>query len=167
MPRRALLLAIADYDPLPVLEYVANDVSRLRAALTRAGFNPKHIEPVGGGSSSEVRARELTTARLRSAIADFLDSADPDDEMLVFFSGHGIELDGRRVLLPQDFTPKHPGGADDVVTDSWISMYARGCKARSVIVLIDTCREGARYTLCSEQIGRIGERCTATKRIYR
>jgi hypothetical protein len=146
MPRRALLLAIADYDPLPALDYVANDIARLKAALTRAGFDPKHIEAVGGGSG-EVRARELTTARLRAAIVDFLDSADPDDEILVFFSGHGIELDGRRMLLPQDFTPKHPGSADDVVTDSWISGYARGCKARSVIVLIDTCREGARYAL--------------------
>jgi hypothetical protein len=131
MPRRALLLAIADYDPLPALDYVANDIARLKAALTRAGVDPKHIVALGGGSG-EVRARELTTARLRAAIVDFLDSADPDDEMLVFFSGHGIELDGRRVLLPQDFTPKHPGGADDVVTDSWISMYTRGCKARSV-----------------------------------
>jgi Caspase domain len=153
MPRRALLLAIADYDPLPALNYVANDIARLKAALTRAGFDPKHIEAVGGGSG-EMRARELTTARLRAAIVDFLDSADPDDEMLVFFSGHGIELDGRRVLLPQDFTPKHPGSADDVVTDSWISGYARGCKARSVIVLIDACREGARYALAPSKSAR-------------
>jgi len=78
MPRRALLLAIADYDPLPALDYVANDISRLKAALTRAGFDPKHIEAVGGGSG-EVRTRELTTARLRAAIVDFLDGADPDD----------------------------------------------------------------------------------------
>ena len=146
MPRRALLLAIANYDPLPTLEYVSNDIPRLKAALTRAGFDPKRIEAVGAGSG-EVRVRELTTARLRAAIVDFLDDADPADEMLVFFSGHGVELDGRRLLLPQDFTPRHPGSADDVVSDSWISGYARGCKARSVIVIIDACREGARYAL--------------------
>ena len=146
MPRRALLLAIADYDPLPALDYVSNDIPRLKAALTRAGFEPKRIEAVGAGSG-ETRVRELTTARLRAAIVDFLDSADPADEMLIFFSGHGIELDGRRLLLPQDFTPRHSGSADDVVSDSWISGYARGCKARSVIVLIDACREGARYAL--------------------
>jgi len=146
MPRRALLLAIADYDPLPALDYVANDIPHLKAALTRAGFDPDHIAAVGAGSG-EVRVRELTTARLRGTIADFLDSAIPDDEMLIFFSGHGIELNGRRMLLPQDFTPRHSGSADDVVSDSWISAYARGCKARSVIVLIDACREGARYAL--------------------
>jgi hypothetical protein len=44
MPRRALLLAIADYDPLPALDYVANDVPRLKSALTRGGFDPKRIE---------------------------------------------------------------------------------------------------------------------------
>jgi hypothetical protein len=145
MPRRALLLAIADYDPLPALDYVANDVPRLKSALTRGGFDPKRIEAVVAGSG-EVRVRELTTARLRAAIADFIDGADPDDEMLIFFSGHGIELDGRRVLLPQDFTPRHPESADELVTDSWISGYARGCKARSVVVLLDACREGALCT---------------------
>jgi hypothetical protein len=146
MARRALLLAIADYHPLPTLDYVANDIARLKAALTRAGFDPGHIEAAGAGSG-EARARELTTARLRAAIGDFLDNADPRDEMLVFFSGHGIELDGRRVLLPQDFTPTHRGNGDDLVTDSWISKYARGCKADSVVVLIDACREGAHYAL--------------------
>lgn len=156
MPRRALLLAIADYDPLPALDYVANDIARLKAALTRAGFHLKHIGAAGAGSG-EARARELTTARLRAAIGDFLDSADPHDEMLVFFSGHGIELDGCRVLLPQDFTPRRHEGGEDVVTDSWISRYARGCRARSVVVLIDACREGARYELAPNKSARSAE----------
>jgi hypothetical protein len=153
MSRRALLLAIADYDPLRALDYVANDIPRLKAALTRAGFDSTHIEAAGAGAG-ETRPRELTTARLRAAIGDFLDSANDDDQMLVFFSGHGIELAGRRVLLPQDFTPKRPGPVDEMVTDSWISEYARGCKARSVVVLIDACREGARIELAPDKSTR-------------
>jgi Caspase domain len=150
MSRRALLLAIADYDPLPPLDYVANDISRLKMALTRAGFEPTQIEAAGAGAG-ETRPRELTTARLRAAVGDFLDNANDNDHMLVFFSGHGIELAGRRVLLPQDFTPKRPEPVDEMVTDSWISEYARGCKARSVVVLIDTCREGARIELAPDK----------------
>src|SRR5690348_9674499 len=126
MSRRALLLAIADYDPLPTLGYVANDISRLRAALARAGFDPKHIQAAGAGAGNGP-SRELTTARLRDYICDFLEGAGKDDDMLVFFSGHGVEIDGRRVLLPQDFTPKRPSRAEDLVTDSWLSAYARGC----------------------------------------
>ncbi len=156
MSRRALLLAIADYDPLPALDYVANDIAHMKAALARAGFEPKDIEVAGAGVG-EVRARELTSTRLRGAICDFLDSADRRDEMLIFFSGHGIELDGRRVLLPQDFTPRRPEHANEMVTDSWISMYARGCKARSVVVLIDACREGVRYTLAPSKSAQLSE----------
>ncbi len=146
MSRRALLLAIADYDPLQPLGYVSNDVPRLGAALARAGFEPKNIIAAGAGAG-ETRVRELTTTRLREAIGDFLDSADTQDDMLLFFSGHGIEIEGRRVFLPQDFTPRRPGSATDLVSDSWISVYARACKARSVVVLVDACREGARYAL--------------------
>jgi hypothetical protein len=156
MPRRALLLAVADYDPLPALNYVANDIPRLRAALTRAGFDPKHIEAAGAGAG-EARARELTTTRLRGAICDFLDDADRDDDMLVFFSGHGIELNGRRALLPQDFMPRRADHATDMVTDSWISAYARGSRARSVVVLIDACREGARCALAPGKSARLDE----------
>jgi hypothetical protein len=146
MSRRALLLAIADYDALPALGYVANDISLLKATLTRAGFDPKYIEGIGAGAG-EARSRELTTTRLRGAICDFLDNADQHDDMLIFFSGHGIELDGRRVLLPQDFSPKRPEHAIGMATDSWISAYSRGSKARSVVVLIDACREGTHCAL--------------------
>jgi len=38
-----------------------------------------------------------------------------------------------------------------MVTDSWISRYARGCKARSVIVLIDACREGVHIALAPDK----------------
>lgn len=167
MPRRALLLAIADYDPLPALDYVGNDVPRLKAALTRAGFHPDYIDAAGDGSG-EARQRELTTSRLRAAIGDFLDSADQHDEMLLFFSGHGIELEGRRILLPQDFTPRRQENASDVVTDSWISGYVRGSKARSVTVIIDTCRQGARCELTEiDASRRAGRGRTAQKPLRR
>ena len=146
MSRRALLLAIADYDPLPALGYVANDIPRLSAALARAGFNPKDIE-TAGAIAGGTQGRELTTTRLRNAICDFLESANGADELLIFFSGHGIELDGRRLALPQDYNPKRPARADDLVSDGWISQQARLCKAKSVIVLVDACRDGAHFEL--------------------
>jgi hypothetical protein len=75
MTRRALLLAIADYDPLQSLSYVNNDIPRLTAALIRAGIHPDHITAAGAGAR-ETRARELTSTRLRDAIGDFLDRAE-------------------------------------------------------------------------------------------
>jgi hypothetical protein len=58
------------------------------------------------------------------------------------------------MLLPQDFDPSHSGSADDMISDSWISGYARGCEARHVIILIDACREGAHPALApSKSVG--------------
>jgi hypothetical protein len=146
MSRRALLLAIAEYDPLPVIPYVENDNSRLRSALLRAGYRSEHIIIEGAGAGRQ-RTRELTTSRLRSSICDFLDDAKNNDEILIYFSGHGIELDGRRVLLPQDFSPKHSDADGGMVTEAFIATYARGSKARSVVILIDACRESTHYEL--------------------
>ena len=146
MTRRALLLAIADYDPLQPLGYVSNDSPRMSAALARAGFRPTDIISAGAGAG-ERQTRELTTTRLRTAIRKFLDSALGHDDMLIFFSGHGVELEGRRIFLPQDFEPKQSEYTTDLLSDSWVSEYARGCRAKSVLVLVDTCREGVRYTL--------------------
>ena len=143
MSRRALLLAISDYDPLQPLSYVSNDIPRLTTALTRAGFHPDHIVTAGAGAG-EVRTRgnAATSTRLREAIGDFLDGAEAHDDLLIFFSGHGLELEGRRILLPQDFTPKRPASPADLVSDGWISTYVRTCKAQSVLVLTDVCQRG-------------------------
>ena len=71
--QRALLLAIADYDPLPTISTVANDIPRLSAALGRAGFDPHDIE-LAGAIVGEKQSRELTTSRLRTAICDFFEA---------------------------------------------------------------------------------------------
>jgi hypothetical protein len=64
MRRRALLLAIADYDPLSVIDYVSNDIPRLKEALLRGGYRLDDITSAGAEAGKE-RTRELTTARLR------------------------------------------------------------------------------------------------------
>ncbi len=160
MSRRALLLAISDYDPLQPLSYVSNDIPRLTTALTRAGFHPDHIVTAGAGAG-EVRLGNCTSTRLREAIGDFLDGAEAHDDLLIFFSGHGLELEGRRILLPQDFTPKRPASPADLVSDGWISTYVRTCKAQSVLVLTDVVREGARYELTPKKSSPILENCDA------
>jgi len=146
MRRRALLLAIATYRQLPTLGYVANDIPRLRAALVRAGFDLEEIDASGAGVD-ESQAGDVTSTKLRRRIRDFLSSAGQDDELLIFLSGHGVEIDGRRALLPQDYDPKEPENPDRLVSDGWISNLARSSPARSVVVLIDACREGTRLVL--------------------
>jgi Caspase domain len=150
MSRRALLLAIADYEPLPPLDYVARDIPRLRRALASAGFDPQAIDAAGAGVEF-ARNVILTSTRLRMSVRAFFQSARADDDLLLFLSGHGIEFEGRRVILPPDYDVREPQSPDDLVWDGWIVEQARGSLARSAIVLIDACRDGARIELAANK----------------
>jgi hypothetical protein len=150
MSRRALLLAIAEYDPLPRLDYVARDIPTLRRALTNAGFDPQAIEGYGAGAESR-RSGLLTNTRLRASIRTFLREAREGDDMLLFLSGHGIELQGRRVILPADYDLQEPQSPMELVWDGWIVEQARTSLAQSVLVLVDACREGVHLELVADK----------------
>jgi hypothetical protein len=150
MTRRALLLAISDYDPLPPLPYVTRDIPRMRRALASAGFDPGAIEAIGPGAE-QGRSGVLTNTKLRSSIRQFLKNANIDDDLLLFLSGHGIEFQGRRIMLPPDYDLQEPQSPGDLIWDGWISEQARGSAARSIIVLIDACRDGAHYELAADK----------------
>lgn len=46
--------------------------------------------------------RDVGIADLRKAVGDFSDRAQDADVAVVFFAGHGIEVDGTNYLVPAD-----------------------------------------------------------------
>ena len=149
MPRRALLLAIAKYDSGHDLDYVANDIPRLRPALHSAGYDPSNIAASGVGVGAD--DQELTSTRLRRLIREFLKTADPIDDCFIYFSGHGLEFNNQRTLLPVDFNLDDVEGVQASIHDGWIEREARVSPANSVLVLIDACREGARFAIAADK----------------
>ena len=135
MTHKALLLGIDAYgeDALR-LAAAARDVTELAKAMVLAGFDPARVRSVIGGQGPY-----LSTANLRKQIKGVLADAGRGDQVLVYFSGHGIEQAGRRLLLPQDFDPQEPA---DTVGDTSLYELARSaaCRADAVIFVIDACR---------------------------
>ena len=87
--RVALVMGNADYDHVSNLPNPANDAKDIAAALRRIGF--------------EVTERKNLDFRgMRLALRDFSDAvADADAEIaLVYFAGHGIEIDNTNYLIP-------------------------------------------------------------------
>jgi formylglycine-generating enzyme required for sulfatase activity len=90
--KRALLIANAAYQHLPVLRTPKANADAMASAL--AGV---HIQPVV--------ARDLTQAGTIAAIHKFLDSVHPGDFVLIYFSGYGYQADDLNYLLPVTFDP--------------------------------------------------------------
>ncbi|MBK1649833.1 caspase family protein [Rhabdochromatium marinum] len=138
MTRKALLLGIDAYEEDTLrLAAAARDVPELAKALVLAGFDPAQVQSVVGGEGPY-----LSTANLRKQIKGLLADARRGDEVLVYFSGHGIEQAGRRLLLPQDFDAQQPANAAAMIGDTSLYELARSeeCGADSVIFVIDACR---------------------------
>lgn len=152
--RRALLIGIdgyADQDPEPGLRLEAplHDVANLRDALILVGYEPENIQ-----TALSSTGLALTTSTIRRLIKQYLQRAESDDELLIYFSGHGADQDGHRILIPADYFRDDPQPTSALVGDQWIYNVARTSPALSVLVIIDACREGVRLQLADDDVGK-------------
>jgi Caspase domain len=130
--RHALVVGIDAYQNVPSLEKAVNDARAVQAALTTAGFKVQLVE-----GPDQIGFLE--------AIASFSASIGPGDEAVVYYAGHGVEIDGRNYLLPSD-VPAAGAGQEIVLTNRSIAvetlvdaLEARG--ARISLLILDACRD--------------------------
>ena len=139
MTRRALLLGIPVHDDKQLcIDAAKNDVGDVATALKRSGFPNDGVLTL---------ADDLTTGRIRKAIRKFLAQASEDDALVIYFSGHGVVFNGKRLLVPMDFDRDNPVSVHELVSDIDIYAQARTSRAASVVVLLDACREGVQLEI--------------------
>lgn len=137
--RHALLIGVPNYDSdlFPSMrEVVTADVTRMADALARSGY---HIEFCGAGSGATA---EPTAGRIKAAILRACAAVPPGGVLLVYFSGHGVTLDGESFLVPCDAFETLSG--DLPACDSLVPVIPDGlrqCRARLVVFLVDACRQ--------------------------
>lgn len=87
--RVALVMAADDYEKIRPLDNAVNDAQAIEESLEKLGFEV-NLET----------DRDLK--RMRRALEDFREDAEGADVALVYFAGHGVEIDGENRLLPTD-----------------------------------------------------------------
>jgi hypothetical protein len=146
MPRRALLLGVDKYvDPGLQLGAPGNDIVAMSQTLATIGYPRDCIKVV---KSSELT---LSTPTLRREIRAFLRQCKADDEVLIYFSGHGVEQDGHRLWIPADYDPEEPPSPHELISDSHLYAVARDSEAWSVVYIVDACREGVKFSLVADK----------------
>jgi uncharacterized caspase-like protein len=140
--RKALLLALDDYQDALKLEAPRNDAAMLEKTLGRLGYRSDDI-----AVHCSSRERALTTYRIRNLVRAFFSTAQDGDELLLYVSGHGVDQDGGRLIVPVDYDCDDPPPPSELLSDYWLYGNARGSAAASVLILLDTCREAVRLKL--------------------
>jgi caspase domain-containing protein len=130
--RIALVIGNSAYQSVSPLANPANDARAMGELLTAAGFEV-------------VAAPDLTQESMRRAIGDFagkVAAKGRDTVALVYYAGHGVQVDGENFLVPVD---AHVEREADVplqavrLADLMNALAAVPSKTR--IVLLDACRD--------------------------
>src|SRR5262249_8763949 len=88
--RVALVIGNSAYDKVARLGNPAHDAALMAQTFKSAGFDSVEV------------GRDLKVADMRRSLRDFLDKARDADVAVVYYAGHGIEVDGTNYLIPVD-----------------------------------------------------------------
>lgn len=132
--RRALLISTGTYQDSAFRQLSAPqaDVEALGAVLTDPAIGAYEITTLGNSASHEVNQE----------IEDFFGTSSPDDQVILYFSGHGLKDDkGRLYLITTN--SKMRLLASTAVSAQFIREQLDQCRSRRKIVILDCCYAGA------------------------
>ncbi|WP_165445848.1 caspase family protein [Bradyrhizobium uaiense] len=129
--RLALVIGQSAYKSVPALPNPANDAKAMSQMLTDAGF-------------AVTSASDLSQDEMRARISDFagqVAAKGADTVALVFYAGHGLQIDGENYLVPVDVDPKREADIPiQAVRLNDILNTLTSVPSRMRIVLLDACR---------------------------
>lgn len=123
----ALVIGNSAYENVPTLRNPSNDASDIAAALEQLGFDVSlHLD--------------VDDVDMRSAVRAYAREARSADLSVIYFAGHGIEIDKRNFLLPVDAELRDD--ADAELEAIQLSSLVRSVSGSDgvTLVLVDACR---------------------------
>lgn len=128
--RLALVIGNAAYVNAPALNNPANDSADMCAALKRLNFRTLCY--------TNLRDRAETDAAVRA----YVDQLTPVTVGVVFYSGHGVQVNGANFLIPTEVQPRAAGESPLRVLYGLDDLFDRMRQrpARYQLVILDACR---------------------------
>ncbi len=131
--KRALVIGISNYRSLPSLGGPVNDIKIMRDVLS-GWYGYRSITVLKDGQAT-MKAMEEGINRLQSA--------NPSDEVVIYFSGHGT-LSYRGSIIEDAIVPfdGDPDKIDTLITSRQLRDMLNKISARQVDVILDCCYSG-------------------------
>jgi uncharacterized caspase-like protein len=145
--RVALIIGNSAYQNVPPLSNPVNDGAMMAATLKGAGFDVVDSR------------HDLSAIETRRALRDFSDAAYDADIAVVYYAGHGMEVDGANYLIPVDAKLERDTDVfDEALSLERILVAAEPAKQLRLVIL-DACRDNPfaklmKRTVASRAIGR-------------
>jgi len=129
--RLALVIGQSAYRSVVALPNPSNDARKMTDMLGSAGFEV-------------TSTADLTQNELRQAVGDFaakVATNGPDTVALMFYAGHGLQIDGENYLVPVDVDPKRETDIPlQAVRLNDVMNTLGALPTRMRIIMLDACR---------------------------
>ncbi len=125
--RVALVIGNSQYEAVPSLKNPENDATDIAASLGRLGFDVNLLLNLGGRETNR-------------ALRNFSHTARDADMAVLYFAGHGFEIDNQNYLIPVDAKIERAG--DALYEAHQMSQFLGAVAGASTLrlVLLDACR---------------------------
>ena len=145
--RVALVMGNSAYQKVNPLANPVNDSGAISATFKSAGFDVVELK------------RDLKVSEMRRALRDFSDTVRDADVAIVYYAGHGIEIDGTNYVIPVDAVLERDIDAFDeaIPLDRILTVIEPAKQLR--LVILDACRDNPfsktmKRTIGARAIGR-------------
>jgi uncharacterized caspase-like protein len=149
--RVALVIGISKYQQVPQLTNPAHDADAMSALFKSAGFDVVNSE------------RDLSISDFRRTVREFSETSRDADIAVIYYAGHGIEVDGANYLIPTDAKLLSAFDVEDETVSLDRVIRALDSAKRLKLIILDACRDNPFATImkrsaASRSVGRgLGE----------
>jgi uncharacterized caspase-like protein len=145
--RVALVIGMSNYQQVPRLANPAHDAEAMSSLFKRAGFDFVDSE------------RDLGIADLRRVIRQFSEISRDADISVIYYAGHGMEVDGTNYLVPTDAKLLSDFDVEDETVSLDRVLKALDPVKRLKLIILDACRDNPfaktmKRSVSSRSIGR-------------
>jgi uncharacterized caspase-like protein len=145
--RVAFVVGNSSYQNVVALTNPANDAAAITEMFRKAAFDVVESR------------RDLKNTEMRRALRDFTEKARDADIAVIYYAGHGIEVDGTNYLIPVDAVLERDTDAYDeaIALDRILQAIEPAKQLR--LVILDACRDNPfaknmKRTVASRALGR-------------
>lgn len=138
------LVGVKDYSQngeLTDLKYAEEDVHKLAKLFADAGVPSENIIVMTQRTAASKARFSPRSDLIRKELDLLLDELQPEDSIVVGFSGHGVQFKGDSInyFCPIDAMPD-PKHKETLVALTEVYQKLDACKARTKLLLVDACR---------------------------
>ena len=138
-----LLAATAPVEARRLALVIGNDSYQHADALTTARADARAVSDALKATGFKVTLRQdVTQQSMKEAIRTFKGEVAGGDEVIFYYAGHGVQLEGMNYMIPVDTAGETPDQLkDDSVSLQRVLDDMQDQKARFTLAIIDACRD--------------------------